>query len=116
MTSALMAWLRSPMKMACLSTSTTTVAVLISAGLISLFAGLSAPTAATKVPGRVRRRGSGMCSRTGHDGIARVSPFLKTTDRFHLDAGFCGRPGRERTRDVHAQIPGEDAAKAQHVS
>src|SRR6266516_4367525 len=50
-TTATIAWCRSPIVAAWSSTSTTTRLAASSAGAISCFSGLSAPTAATKTPG-----------------------------------------------------------------
>src|SRR5437773_608952 len=56
MAPAAMAWCRSPIAAHCSVTSVTTLLAASSAGAISDFSSLSAPTAATNVPGATRSR------------------------------------------------------------
>jgi hypothetical protein len=67
---------------ACSSTSTTTVAFAMSSGSSSLFAGLSAPMAATKVPGRtcsMPRNGSRAVVQVTMASLARVAAPRSST-------------------------------------
>ena len=73
----------------CSRTSATTTAAAMSCGSSSCLSGLSAPTAATKVPGRTcsrRRKGLRDGVQVTHTSLSRERPSAGVGDRRHLDA------------------------------